>query len=196
MDKTIEMEHRGIQLRVPAELIVESILERLGAKHSAHVSAGGVPRIGQPWPGQGGVYAGMMKGVNGVADYPLILATDSKSYLKGVTWGPRTDVPGATCEYDGLKNTAALIEADGEFPAADAVHKLVIEGHQDFYLPSRRELALLYANVPELVETGDWYWSSTQYSDGYAWCQLFHDGSQGTLNKSISTRVRAVRRVF
>ena len=192
MEKMID-----VQVKVPASDVVDALLECLRGQPMPMVRTGQLPRIGQPWPGQGGVYAGMMKGVNGVADYPLILPTDPSAYLKSVTWGPRgVDVPGSTCEYDGLKNTMAIIEVKGEFPAAAKVNKLVIEGHQDFYLPSRRELALLYANVPELVETGDWYWSSTQYSSDSAWCQDFGGGRQGYLRKGGNGRVRAVRRVL
>jgi hypothetical protein len=42
-------------------------------------------------------------------------------------------------------------------------------------LPTRREAALLFANVPELFETDYGYWTSERYAGGesYAWCQWF-----------------------
>lgn len=63
-------------------------------------------------------------------------------------------------------------------------------------LPSRREQALLYANLKgKFVET--WYWSAEQHeSNGeYAWFQNFGFGSQGITRKSDEGRARAVRRV-
>lgn len=43
----------------------------------------------------------------------------------------------------------------------------------------------------------EWYWSSTQHAanSGYAWCQGFDDGNQGSTIKSAELRARAVRRL-
>lgn len=61
-------------------------------------------------------------------------------------------------------------------------------------LPTRREQAVLYGNLPEEFEK-DWYWSSTPPADaGYAWCQDFYSGSQNYYSTS-KLRARAVRRV-
>ncbi|MBK8772286.1 MAG: DUF1566 domain-containing protein [Rhizobiales bacterium] len=63
-------------------------------------------------------------------------------------------------------------------------------------LPTRREQAILYGNLPESFEK-DWYWSAEQhasYSD-YAWFQYFHYGNQDYSIKDLKLRVRAVRRV-
>ncbi len=63
-------------------------------------------------------------------------------------------------------------------------------------LPTRREQALLFANVREEFESA-WYWSSEQdagYS-GYAWSQGFSDGYQHYDRKSNELRARAVRRL-
>lgn len=40
---------------------------------------------------------------------------------------------------------------------------------------------------------GEWYWSSTQYSDGRAWYQFFNYGLQDYDDKSYEARCRAVR---
>jgi len=64
-------------------------------------------------------------------------------------------------------------------------------------LPTRREQALLYANLKEEFE-GSWYWSSEQhasYSD-CAWCQDFDYGRQDTSFKLYELRARAVRRLI
>ncbi len=45
---------------------------------------------------------------------------------------------------------------------------------------------------PEAFEQR-WYWSSTQYSEGYAWYQFFGHGYQGYSLKSYEALARAVR---
>jgi len=63
-------------------------------------------------------------------------------------------------------------------------------------LPTRREQAVLYGNLPGEFEQ-DWYWSSTPYAgdESYAWCQYFGRGGQGYDRKDDELRARAVRRV-
>ncbi|MFA6204429.1 MAG: hypothetical protein WC710_14720 [Gallionella sp.] len=63
-------------------------------------------------------------------------------------------------------------------------------------LPDRIEQAILYAHMPEEFQQ-EAYWSNTQHAalSSYAWCQIFHDGSQRSLLKSSECRARAVRRV-
>jgi len=63
-------------------------------------------------------------------------------------------------------------------------------------LPTRREQAVLYGNLPgEFKE--NWYWSSTPYAgdESSAWSQTFTNGSQGSYRKYYELRARAVRRV-
>lgn len=60
-------------------------------------------------------------------------------------------------------------------------------------LPTRREQALLFANLPEEF-TPNWYWSGEQRGSGSAWFQYFPDGSQVWLGTSSKCRARAVRR--
>ena len=63
-------------------------------------------------------------------------------------------------------------------------------------LPTRREQALLYANLKEQFQNA-WYWSSEQYASNSdcAWCQYFGDGGQDSNGKSAELRARAVRRL-
>ncbi|WP_454674868.1 hypothetical protein [Achromobacter pestifer] len=153
------------------------------------------PSVGQVWPGQGGVYAGIMRGQDGKPDHHLIVPTAPAAHTDSIAWGPRgRDVEGAKCEWDGRSNTLALYGDGRNHPAAEWAYGLEIDEHNDFYLPSRRELRLMWTNVPELFRAG-WYWSSTQYSAGYAWIQNFVDGSQTIYGKDYSCRARAVRRL-
>lgn len=63
-------------------------------------------------------------------------------------------------------------------------------------LPTRREQALLYANLPEQFKP-EWHWSCEQHaaSSDSAWMQLFGYGLQGFDLKSNHYRARAVRRL-
>ena len=80
--------------------------------------------------------------------------------------------------------------------ALDWAAALEADGHKDYALPSRKEQALLFANVPELFQR-EWYWSNTQHaSDPYsAWSQTFDTGGQVSNRKSNELRARAVRRL-
>ena len=62
-------------------------------------------------------------------------------------------------------------------------------------LPTRKEQALLFANVPELFRQ-EAYWSCEPSAGaaGYAWYQYFHYGNQGWVREYGELRVRAVRR--
>jgi hypothetical protein len=158
-----------------------------------------IPRIATPWPGQGGIYAGVMRGEDGLPDYHLIIPAHADAYNASVAWGaPGKDEPGAGSELDGLANTRALVASKHKHPAAEWAASLTIDGHSDLYLPARHELRLAYINAPELFEKY-WYWSSTQYAPhpDYAWSQHFSDGFQyGYGDKSYAGRARAVRRLL
>jgi hypothetical protein len=152
-----------------------------------------VSQLGQYWEGQGGIYAGIMPGENGQRPYHLIVSEESGDGLEWGGYGHRVD--GADSRIDGMANTKAILLADGEHPAAEWASKYTKDGHSDFYLPSQREQSLCYATIPDLFETDDWYWSSTQYSAGSAWFQVFGDGFQLTAYKYTTGRARAVRRI-
>ena len=63
-------------------------------------------------------------------------------------------------------------------------------------LPTRREQALLYANLKEEFE-GRAYWSCEAHESesGWAWCQYFGSGVQLSYDRGIELRARAVRRL-
>lgn len=154
------------------------------------------PAIGQYWQGQGGFYAGLMRGQGGQPDYHLVVAAADAGEVKAIAWGGKGESePVAESEWDGQANTTALLNSAKSHPAAEWVGALVIEEHRDFYLPSRRELRLCWVNVPEQFAK-EWYWSSTQYSPITAWGQNFGVGSQGDVPKGNELRARAVRRVL
>ncbi len=122
------------------------------------------PSIGEYWPEQGGIYAGVARGRDGERDYHLILSTEAPK--EDLTW------------------QAAL----------DRAKSISADGHSDFTVPTRFESALLYANLQDQFDTDYWYWTSTQCSESYAWNQYFYYGSQLISSKVYERRCRFVRR--
>ncbi|MBM2883961.1 DUF1566 domain-containing protein [Chromobacterium phragmitis] len=189
---TINLPLGKATLIVPAEDAARILIEQF--TQSSRKPAASLPKIGEYWPGQGGVYVGLMRGHDGQPDYHLIAAPGEAGFVKEITWGGyEKDEPDAKSEWDGKANTLALARSSIDHPAAEWAAGLEIDGHADWYLPARRESVLCYANTPELFEKA-WYWTSTQCSPGGAWLQGFGDGGQDTCHKNDELRARAVRR--
>jgi hypothetical protein len=151
------------------------------------------PRIGEHWAGQGGVYVGIMRGRDGQPDYHLVAAIGANE-LEDVTWGEYgKKIEGCDSYHDGQANTAAMAAAGCDI--AKRIQALDIEGNTGWQLPSQAEAHLLAANVKEVMHQDDYYWTSTQYSAGSAWCQGFGDGSQGIYDKDAELRAVAVRAI-
>lgn len=107
------------------------------------------PRIGAEWPGQGGIYAGIMRGRDGGPDYHLIVGPA----LGTLTW-EKSKAAAADVEVDGHKdftlpfrkeqslqfaNVSELFERDwhwsGESHASDSVFawfQYFDDGSQDY----------------------------------------------------------------
>ena len=146
----------------------------------------GRPAIGDYWEGQGGHYVGDFRGSDGSV-YGLIVAPGED--VGRAAWGPtgERELP----DWDGLANTARL---RNESPAAKLAVGFERDEHSDFYLPARRELQLAAANVPHLFGKESWYWSSTPYSEDYAWAVDVENGYTSLTNRSLEFRVRPFRR--
>jgi len=102
---------------------------------------------------------------------------------------------GIVVGQDGaLSYHLVLLPGEAEnIPWADAV---VWASHAGGELPTRREQALLYANLKDQFQQA-WYWSSTQHASDSdcAWTQYFYNGYQLNYHKSYAGRARAVRRL-
>ena len=100
--------------------------------------------------------------------------------------------------YDGKQNTLDIITGcSSANTTAKICNDLVLYGFDDWYLPSKYELELMYINLHKKGLgnfAADWYWSSTEYDNNEAWAQSFSDGYQlDDSKKSSKGRVRAVR---
>ena len=160
------------------------------AQPTQAASATTPPLPGQYWPAQGGWYAGIQRSEDCTSGWHLILPQGDQFVLRDVVWGKRGQtVKGADHLFDGMANTLAMVEAGSEL--AQRIRALP----GDCYLPSRFESALLYATLREQIDLGDWYWTSTQYSDSNAFTQHFNYGYQSYDDKKYEARCRAVRRL-
>jgi hypothetical protein len=123
----------------------------------------------------------------------------------GVIWGCRgTDVPGAGGTIIGIgeQNTIDILSGcSTSGTAADICANLSLGGYNDWFLPSLDELNEMYTEL-HLLDVGgfagetpdEFYWTSSEYNNNFAYCLDFYNGSQKyNGNKNNSLRVRAVR---
>jgi hypothetical protein len=157
-------------------------------------------KIGQEY--QGGIIAY----IDATGEHGLIAAPEDQSI--GVTWGKFGSGPGfgtfttnarATEIWTGKRNTDMIVAVtfEGEY-AARLCYDLVLNGYDDWFLPSRDELSELYKNRAKIggfVSTSK-YWSSSEAVYNSAYCQDFSNAGkspEGGHKISESHRVRAVR---
>ncbi len=121
----------------------------------------------------------------------------------------RFDIPGQVIdlrqgeEYAGIilgkdnEPSYHLILLPGEAEKINWANALKWASSVGGYLPSRRDQALLYANLKEQFKD-EWYWSSEQHAEyaDFAWVQYFSYGSQLSYHKGNEWRARAVRRLI
>jgi TolB-like protein len=81
--------------------------------------------------------------------------------------------------------------------AAQRCDSLVMDNYNDWFLPSRDELDLMYQNLKRRglggFSSDSRYWSSSEGNSVNAWVQYFNDGSQYYSSKLNPDSVRAVR---
>lgn len=134
-----------------------------------------------------------------------IIAAPSDQSTSIAWWNGSYIVTGATGTAlgTGKANTAAIVEAQGEGSyAAKICDDLVLGGYDDWYLPSRDELNLMYQNIGQgnalgLGNVGGFadffYWSSTEINDSNVRIQFFGNGTPANFPKNLRLYVRAVR---
>ena len=129
----------------------------------------------------------------------LIAATTDQSTL--IEWYYGNNLTGATLDgvYAGKANTRIIVafQGAGSYAAKlcdDYAVTVNNEYYDDWYLPSKYELNLLY-NQKAIVGgfDPDWYWSSTEANQYFAWGQYFGNGLQDGPYKFKQYHVRAVR---
>ena len=154
------------------------------------MSATEPPALGEYWPGQGGIYAGVRQYPEGLC-HVIFAATDVGKHAYG-EYGTEVET---VSRHDGRENTGILVSRDGSHPAADAAYAFTCDGHSDFYLPSIGELNHAWQYIPESFE-GEWYISSTQRSAYGAYLMGFEDGWLYNDGKYGERLARPVRRIL
>ncbi len=150
-------------------------------------------RIGESFGG------GIVFFVYGRGEHGLIAALEDQD--KGLRWFGGINVTTGDGVGSGLKNTDIILGYKGVPPDVTFAAKLCkeysvkIDGvkYDDWYLPSKLELSLLYIRR-NLVGgfSYNYYWTSTIYKNDVTWFQDFGNGRQD-INISMPNAVRAIR---
>lgn len=137
-------------------------------------------------------------------------AAPAGNEYSGKVWGGYKTAVGGTGEGigSGLNNTEKIVRRFGNAEAyekktdyaAKLCSDLVVTKngvvYDDWFLPSKDELNLIYQNLKKNNLGGfseDIYWSSSEKSAAYAWIQTFDDGRQNYHFRDNNYRVRPVR---
>jgi hypothetical protein len=128
-----------------------------------------------------------------------LIAAPTDQATTAVIWGcSGTIITGAdgTTIGTGNQNTIDIV-TDCTFDsgyAAQICYNLNLGGYDDWYLPSKDELNVMYLNKSIISGFSiDRYWSSSQINNYNAIVQSFNNGGQGGLFKSEYANVRAIR---
>ena len=94
----------------------------------------------------------------------------------------------------GSTNTASIVasQGDGDY-AAKLCSDLELNDYNDWYLPSKDELNLMFEQKDLIGDLAGIYWSSSEFGSNVAWGQSFLNGDPGSIGKEDKARVRAVR---
>ncbi len=157
-------------------------------------------KIGKTYQG------GLIFYIDGTGEHGLVAAP--KDHSAGIIkWYNGTFIntgATATAVGTGAANTSKIIKAQGAGRyAAQLTANLVLNGYDDWFLPSKDELYLMYQNIGQgahasLYNIGgfarSYYWSSSEYGNDNAWSYDFGSGLLYYIpRKSNRFLVRAVR---
>lgn len=146
--------------------------------------------------GVGGEFGGgIIFYVDGSGQHGLIASTqDFDSRIKWADSSYKTNAV-FTEVGRGLDNTSAIVSTQGPGDyAASLCDQMVLQGYNDWFLPSKNELNLLYQQKNFIGGfANDYYWSSSEHDSLNAWYLYFPYGSQYYTKKDSAARVRPIR---
>ena len=142
-------------------------------------------------------------GTDDIAGARYLEAAPASTEWDNIEWGDDGTEIGGDAQLTGIGDGQAATDAivahmEGKEiteTAAQRADGLSHGGYDDWFLPSKNELDLMYFNKRDIEDfTSSNYWSSSEGNDALAWYQDFGFGSQGFGGKVTSKfRVRAVR---
>ena len=165
-----------------------------GCNVSNWLSLTGIYAIGNAGPAGGTVFYVTEDGRHGLEAAPV----DQASGTYFMEWGcSGTSITGAdgTAIWSGMQNTKDILdECNYVGIAVKAADEYSLGGYDDWFLPSKDELNLLYLqrNYVDLLNPY-YYWSSTEDGSASAKFQHLGNGTQGSANKDSTFSVRAIR---
>lgn len=129
-------------------------------------------------------------------EHGLVCASKDQGIAK---WGCNNIEMGGTSTdigFGNLNTQKIYFKCNEIGTAARICYDLVLNEFDDWYLPSKDELNLMYSNL-HLNGLGDFssnfYWSSSECDSSFSWDQDFSSGTQFKNIKYITISVRAVR---
>jgi hypothetical protein len=145
--------------------------------------------------------------LDSTGQHGLVCAPSDQGSFQWGCYG--TDISGTSTAFGtGMVNTLAIVNGCNQRPiAASVCNDLVLNGYNDWYLPSRDELSLMYQNL-RTQNLGNFsnnsYWSSSQFGSFSAWSVNFGDayvsnyvyygsGYSNGYDRNYNFSVRAVR---
>ncbi len=151
-------------------------------------------KIGQKYGG------GVVAYIDSTGKHGLIAASSDQAKASWSTdWEEIRGAEGVSIGT-GKQNTSDIISGcKNEGIAAGICNELILNGYNDWYLPSKDELNELYKNKAIIGGfSNNVYWSSSEYNDDFAWGQFFLTGMSGCHNKALwfglsRHSIRAVR---
>ena len=161
--------------------------------------------IGDPY--QGGIIAYLLKsddaGYEGSQQHGLIVALEDQGGMDVLWWnevlGDLETKALGNLIGDDLSNKELIVSIQGEgvYAAKICMDYEVAENevvYDDWFLPSKGELAEIYENIDELGEFKTTYWSSTEAERNQgAWRQNLFNSAQNVSKKYEPYSVRPIR---
>jgi len=162
------------------------------------------PPASQP-PPQPAYKVGDRGPAGGLIFYDKGYSSDGWQYLEAASrdaptahWGPS----GVNGTREGIgtgkQNTTLIVRTDDTGTAAHRSQEYRQGGYNDWFLPSKDELNLMFQELKQKGLGGfsnGYYWSSSQLRSGspWIWVQRFSDGRQNEAEHHTTYSVRAIR---
>lgn len=161
MSKVIQIEADKLLGLLDSRTLATELLARISAPT---ITSSNIPPIGDLWPGQGGIYAGMIRSREGSISQHLIVypeALDESNWTTATEWAKKLE-----------------LEGHSDFTLPWRREQSVLFGNvPELFKPE------YYWSREQHAEGNE-----------YAWCQGFDVGGQDFKRKHFRLRARAVRR--